>query len=36
VYLEMADMEWAAQTLKKLCERVEAGEWAEAGRESKL
>jgi selenocysteine lyase/cysteine desulfurase len=36
VYLEMADMEWAAQMLKKLCARVEAGEWAEIGKESKL
>jgi hypothetical protein len=34
VYLEMADFEWAAETLKKICARVEAGEWA--GKESKL
>lgn len=27
VYLELADFEWAAETLKTLCERVEAGEW---------
>jgi hypothetical protein len=27
VYLEMADFEWATETLKKMCERVEAGEW---------
>jgi hypothetical protein len=34
VYLEMADFEWAAETLKKICARVEAGEWT--GKESKL
>jgi selenocysteine lyase/cysteine desulfurase len=34
VYLEMTDFEWAAETLKKICARVEAGEWA--GKESKL
>jgi len=34
VYLEMGDMEWAAQTLKKVCERVEKGEWV--GKGSKL
>lgn len=28
VYLEMSDFEWAAETLKKLCERVDSGEWA--------
>ncbi|KAH6868563.1 pyridoxal phosphate-dependent transferase [Alternaria rosae] len=28
VYLEMADFEWAAKTLKEICERVEKGEWA--------
>ncbi|KAI4631045.1 hypothetical protein J4E83_002573 [Alternaria metachromatica] len=28
VYLEMADFEWAAQTIKEICERVEKGEWA--------
>lgn len=27
VYLELADFEWAAKTLKKISERVEAGEW---------
>jgi hypothetical protein len=31
VYLEMGDMEWAAQTLKKVCERVEKGEWVGKG-----
>lgn len=30
VYLEMADFEWAAETLKTLCERIEQGEWAAA------
>jgi selenocysteine lyase/cysteine desulfurase len=34
VYLDMDDMEWAAQTLRKVCERVDAGEWL--GKESKL
>ncbi|KAF2025646.1 PLP-dependent transferase [Setomelanomma holmii] len=34
VYLEMADFEWAAETLKKVCTRVEAGEWT--GKNSKL
>jgi hypothetical protein len=28
VYLEMSDFEWAAKTLKSLCERAEKGEWA--------
>lgn len=28
VYLEMQDFEWAAQTLKSMCERAENGEWA--------
>ena len=28
VYLEMKDFEWAAATLKEMCERVEKGEWA--------
>ncbi|KAI4621879.1 hypothetical protein J4E80_004252 [Alternaria sp. BMP 0032] len=28
VYLEMADFEWAAKTIKEICERVEKGEWA--------
>jgi hypothetical protein len=28
VYLDMRDFEWAAQTLKKMCERVDKGEWA--------
>jgi selenocysteine lyase/cysteine desulfurase len=28
VYLEMKDFEWAAKTLKEMCERVENGEWA--------
>ncbi|KAL6704908.1 hypothetical protein ACN47E_007453 [Coniothyrium glycines] len=28
VYLEMSDFEWAAETLKKVCKRVDAGEWA--------
>jgi selenocysteine lyase/cysteine desulfurase len=28
VYLEMKDFEWAAKTLKEICERVEKGEWA--------
>lgn len=27
VYLEMADFEWGAGVLKKICERVERGEW---------
>ncbi|KAI4694104.1 uncharacterized protein J4E84_002684 [Alternaria hordeiaustralica] len=27
VYLEMADFEWAAKTIKEICERVEKGEW---------
>ncbi|KAB2577923.1 Hercynylcysteine sulfoxide lyase [Lasiodiplodia theobromae] len=27
VYLEMADFEWAAGVLKKVCERAERGEW---------
>ncbi|KAF7344184.1 putative aminotransferase family protein [Mycena venus] len=27
VYLEMADFEWAAGVLKKICERAEKGEW---------
>jgi selenocysteine lyase/cysteine desulfurase len=30
VYLEMVDFEWAAKTLKEMCERVEKGEWAVA------
>jgi selenocysteine lyase/cysteine desulfurase len=30
VYLDMRDFEWAAQTLKTVCERVENGEWAMA------
>jgi selenocysteine lyase/cysteine desulfurase len=30
VYLDMQDFEWAAQTLKTICERVEKGEWAAA------
>ncbi|KAF2127609.1 PLP-dependent transferase [Dothidotthia symphoricarpi CBS 119687] len=34
VYLEMGDFEWAAQTLKNICERVDSGEWAVV--ESKL
>lgn len=29
VYLEMQDFEWAAKTLKEMCERVEKGEWVE-------
>ena len=28
VYLEMSDFEWAAETLKKVCTRVDDGEWA--------
>lgn len=28
VYLEQKDFEWAAETLKKLCQRAEEGEWA--------
>jgi selenocysteine lyase/cysteine desulfurase len=36
VYLEMKDMEFAAETLKKVCERVEAGEWAGVEKASKL
>lgn len=27
VYLEMADFEWAAGTLKKVCQRIDGGEW---------
>ncbi|KAF2821186.1 PLP-dependent transferase [Ophiobolus disseminans] len=34
VYLEMADMEFAAQVLQKICKRVESGEWV--GKGSKL
>jgi selenocysteine lyase/cysteine desulfurase len=34
VYLEMKDFEWAAQTLKEICARVEKGEWV--GKGSKL
>ncbi|KAF7343030.1 putative aminotransferase family protein [Mycena venus] len=30
VYLEMADFEWAAGVLKKICERAEEGEWLES------
>lgn len=30
VYLEMADFEWAAETLKAICERADRGEWAVA------
>lgn len=36
VYLEMKDMEFAAETLKEVCERVEAGEWAGVEKASKL
>jgi selenocysteine lyase/cysteine desulfurase len=36
VYLDMDDMQWGAQTLKKICERVNAGEWAGVGKSSKL
>lgn len=36
VYLDMADMEVAAQTLKKICERAERGEWIVMGAGSKL
>lgn len=36
VYLDMADMEFAADTLGKVCARIEAGEWADLGKESKL
>ena len=28
VYLEMSDFHWAAETLTKICERIERGEWA--------
>jgi len=28
VYLEMADFEWAAETLKTICKRIDDGEWA--------
>lgn len=31
VYLEMSDFEWGAQTLKKISERVNNGEWAIVG-----
>jgi hypothetical protein len=31
VYLDMRDFEWAAQTLKTICERAENGEWATTG-----
>jgi selenocysteine lyase/cysteine desulfurase len=34
VYLDMQDMAWAAETLKKICERINKGEWV--GKESKL
>jgi hypothetical protein len=27
VYLDMQDMQQGAETLKKICERVNAGEW---------
>lgn len=36
VYLEMADMTWAAETLKKIIARVEAGEWVGGEKTSKL
>jgi hypothetical protein len=36
VYLDMEDMRWGAETLKKVCARVDAGEWTGAGKESKL
>ncbi|KAH3911731.1 hypothetical protein HBI56_139980 [Parastagonospora nodorum] len=36
VYLEMADMAWAAETLKKIIVRVEAGEWAGVDKASNL
>lgn len=31
-YLEMADFEWAAETVKKVCKRAEKGEWAVKGK----
>ncbi|KAH7071961.1 pyridoxal phosphate-dependent transferase [Paraphoma chrysanthemicola] len=34
VYLGLEDFEWAAETLGKVCERLEKGEWI--GKESKL
>jgi hypothetical protein len=36
VYLDMDDMQWAAETLRKICERVDTGEWAGLGKGSKL
>jgi hypothetical protein len=36
VYLDMDDMAWCAQTLKKVVARIEAGEWAGNAKESKL
>lgn len=27
VYLDMRDFEWAAETLKTVCKRVEKGDW---------
>ncbi|CAO2653784.1 Nn.00g031950.m01.CDS01 [Neocucurbitaria sp. VM-36] len=35
VYLDMSDFEWAAETLKKIGERVDSGEWT-APKSSKL
>jgi selenocysteine lyase/cysteine desulfurase len=36
VYLDMKDMEWAVQTIKSICERVNAGEWAQPAKTGKL
>jgi selenocysteine lyase/cysteine desulfurase len=36
VYLDMDDMQWAAETLKKICKRIDEGEWAGVGIGSKL
>ncbi|KAL5114073.1 hypothetical protein ACEQ8H_008050 [Pleosporales sp. CAS-2024a] len=34
VYLDMADMEWAAKTLQKACARIDAGEWTGAAEQA--
>ena len=32
IYLEVADVEWGAEKLKELCERVSRGEWLTEGK----